>query len=524
MAQIASSRVCDTQGGLVFFKFPNALRNLIYKYYLQLDEGYKLNPHTNKLRTGNDKPISLDLLYTCKRAALEMRGLPFQHNIITFSAFCPQSQQGRFNAGHFSNMTRMMECELRALFHYSLDPSFFPRQVVKEVLDAYPAFAPILDAMKGEEWQSLDIHPPYGKTPSTFRNFVRFTLNTIKSHRCLFENRKYEQIIDRRRQCLENGRYLERGNIPLSQLFGLRPQNWTIPTQKDVNDMTILSDGLKTCAVFCDDLYDKREPPVDLTRFCYSAVVGAIQFLDSMLPSSRADVRRINLIEDRPSLSYPECHGLGLIRFCQENPLLRIERHVGLWDTIFQGDPMSMEPGEEELPRREKKTDEISYPIATWMVEALALPAAGMPQDAFKLMFVGDSEGDWECEQIFRKIVLRDAAWQEARDECFKRGILPPLSWAERRAGAWGGSYDDDAFTGSNPLCRCFLFEDFPRAVHELLNGSSLITCNFNPGEAWNLEKIIEKRRSWSLRKWNRKWSRGNQSYRRGLGPHDASN
>ncbi|KAK1480881.1 hypothetical protein CTAM01_14166 [Colletotrichum tamarilloi] len=522
MAQIASSRICDAQGGLVFFKFPNELRNLIYKYYLQLDGGYKLNPHANKLRTGNDKPISLDLLYTCKCAALEMRGLPFQHNIITFSAFCPQSQQYRFNAGHFSNMTQMVECDLQRVFSEFLDSSFLPDQVVKEVSNAFPSFAPLLDVVKEEQLRHLNFHPPFGQTPSTFRDFVRFTLNTIKSHRCLFDNRKYEESINRRRACLAGGQWNMKGGIPMSELFELRPQNWTIPTQNNVDDMSILSGGLETCSIECEDLYEKREPPVDLTRFCYSAAVAAIHFLDSMTPSSRADIRYIKLIEDRPSLSYPECHGLGLIRFCQENPLLRIERRVSVWDSILQGDPISMEPWEEELPLREKKTDEISYSIATWMVEALALPAAGMPQDAFKLMFVGDSEGDWECEQIFKKVVLRDAAWQEAREECFERGILPQLSWAERRVGAWGSSYSDHEFTGSNPLSRCFLFEDFPQAVRKLLNGSSLISCNFNPGEAWNLEKIIEKRRSWSLRKWNRKWSRGKQSYRRGLGPHDA--
>ncbi|KAK1673531.1 hypothetical protein BDP55DRAFT_633816 [Colletotrichum godetiae] len=111
-----------------------------------------------------------------------------------------------------------------------------------------------------------------------------------------------------------------------------------------------------------------------------------------MAPSSHADIRGIKLLQDRPSLSYPECHDLRLTRFCQENPLLRIKRYVSLWDTIFQGDPiLDMDP-EGEMPRRGKETDKISYSIATWMVEALALPTAGMPHDAFKLIFVGDSE------------------------------------------------------------------------------------------------------------------------------------
>ncbi|KXH69024.1 hypothetical protein CSAL01_07466 [Colletotrichum salicis] len=244
MSEFTKLLVCDTQGGLTFFKFPNELRNLIYKHYLQLDEGYKLNPHSNKLRTGNDKPIPLDLMYTCKRAAMEMRGLPFKHNIITFSAFCPHN--------------------------------FFPSQVVKEVPDAYPAFIPLVDVMKGEQLRHLTFNSRFGKTPSTFRDFVRFTLNTIKSHRSLFDNRHYEQSITRRRPRLAGGHCIMKGNIPMSQLFGLRPQNWTIPTQKDVDDMTVLSDGLETCSINCEDLYDEREPPVDLALFCYSAVGAAI--------------------------------------------------------------------------------------------------------------------------------------------------------------------------------------------------------------------------------------------------------
>ncbi|KAK1723633.1 uncharacterized protein BDZ83DRAFT_652854 [Colletotrichum acutatum] len=524
MASFANSRVCDAQGGLTFFKFPNELRNLIYKHYLQLDEGYKLNPHTNKLRTSNDEPIALDLMYTCKRAALEMQGFPLQHNTITFSAFHPRSRTDGINVGRFCHMMDMMNEELVAQFQ-QLPPRYFHSQVVKEVAAAYPAFIPVLDVMKTDHGDLGNFRISYGETPSSCRDFIRFTLNTISSHKSLFSD--YDIIIN---EVHYNDEYygdespIEQPTVPPDRLFEFAPDPWAIPSQNDLDHFSYLLDP-ETCRLSCvsDDLYQDEETSVDPQRFRYSAVAAAVRFLDSISPILRGWIRNISLMEDQMSVCNPQCHGLGMIRFCQENPNLRIERHVKLWDTVFQKNLLHLKPEEARQPPRKVLTDEISYLIAVWVVEALALPSSGMPPDAFKLRFDGDSEGDRSCEQIFQDVLLRDAAWRAGMDECFKRGFLPQLSWREKRQTPWGGimdavghTPDPDYARQHSPENRCYIFESFPQTIENLAKGSSLVACSFHPGTVWDIETLIKKRRSWSLTKWRYSWYRGKQCYVRG--------
>ncbi|EXF83884.1 hypothetical protein CFIO01_03907 [Colletotrichum fioriniae PJ7] len=368
MASFANSRVCDTQGGLVFFKFPNELRNLIYKYYLQLDEGYKLNPHTNKLRAGNDNPISLDLLYTCKRAALEMQGLPFQHNTITFSAFHPRSRTDGINVGRFHHMMDMMDEELAATFQ-QLPPRYFHSQVVKEVAAAYPAFIPVLDVMKTDHGDLGNFQSSYGETPSSCRDFIRFTLNSISSNKSLFSD--YDRIINEvhyNDEYYGNESPIEQPTVPPDRLFEFAPDPWAIPSQNVLDHFSYLLDP-ENCRLSCvsDDLYQDEETSVDPQRFRYSAVAAAVRFLDSISPILRGCIRNIRLMEDHMSVCKPQCHGLGMIRFCRENPNLRIERHVKLWDTVFQENLLHLKPEKARQPPRKVLADEISYLIAVWV-------------------------------------------------------------------------------------------------------------------------------------------------------------
>lgn len=79
----------------------------------------------------------------------------------------------------------------------------------------------------------------------------------------------------------------------------------------------------------------------DLSIYRFSAASAAIYFLASVPAAVRAQVRRIVIEEDREAMAAPECHGRGLIPFCQENPLLCVERRVNLWRNLLQPDSMA---------------------------------------------------------------------------------------------------------------------------------------------------------------------------------------
>ncbi|WQF85229.1 hypothetical protein CDEST_10243 [Colletotrichum destructivum] len=490
---------------LPFLKFPNEIRNHIYKDYLLLDEGYELNPHTNKVRISKGRPIRFDLMYTCKRVAMEMRGLPLSLNTITFSAFHPQSDIDRAIVGRFGHAISLLDEELNANF-YETKPNLFHDKVVSEISDAYPAFAPVLDVMRtGQNKVLSHFCSPFGQTPSACRNFIHFTLDRILLHRALYrdDHDAYVNALD-----------IPEGCPPLDEIvLGYNPAFWRIPTQDHLERLYHIFGGRHEVAVRCskNDVFKDERPPSDLRRFRYSAAAAAIRFLDSISQASRSCLRDTRLLEDRPSVASPECHGLGLIRFCQENPLLRVERRVSLWNTVFAGDPYRQKARQARQAPTRILVDEISERIAAWIVEALALAAAGMPQDSFTLVFDGDSEGDWKCEQIFQQVVLRDAAWQQAMDECFEQGILPPQSWAARRlnprrAGDW--SFIPGYPNRDRPVNCCYLLDGFPQAMRDIVNGNSVVRCSFHPGKPWVVESLIDEQRLWSLGEWKFRWSR----------------
>jgi hypothetical protein len=66
------------------FRIPRELRDEIYHYYVNEDDGYHENSASGKLRLANGGSIDLSMQYTCKRVAAEVDGLALEVNTITF--------------------------------------------------------------------------------------------------------------------------------------------------------------------------------------------------------------------------------------------------------------------------------------------------------------------------------------------------------------------------------------------------------------------------------------------------------
>ncbi|KAJ0157998.1 hypothetical protein CTA2_12564 [Colletotrichum tanaceti] len=440
----------------------------------------------------NDLPVDLALMYTCKRVAEEMKGLPLKANTLTFSTF--YSPAHRMHAGYFHMAMEDMHLELDA--SVCLMPRrFLHEDILAEVADCYPNYEPVLEMMRTKADGRDAIIPagPYGEAPSTHRGFVRFVLQTLSSYRFRFND-------EFGRFCNSDGE----DSMDIARLIDYSPAPWAIPTQQDVEEMVCLLNGTHTFEENAGYRLWDNDSHSGLSRFRYSAVAVAIRFLESLTPAHRAQIRHIKLMEDRESVSNPECHALGLIPFCRENPHLRVERHVSLWRNVFLHHTVSKTFFDRLRFRTSLEANQISGAVAMWTMEALTLGPAGMPSGSFTLVFDGD--GDPQCSEIFQTIVLRDAAWQEAMDECYSRGILPPQPWAKRRqnprsrgSGPGGQAYE----TAAN---HSYLYEGFPQAIRDIVKGTSIVRCSFDSGEYEDVEQLIETRKTWTLAEWKGKW------------------
>ena len=75
----------NNQHQSLLFRLPRELRDKIYDYYIDEEQGYIYDPSAQKFRLHNGQKIDVALIYTCKRATQEMDGLAFESNTLRFS-------------------------------------------------------------------------------------------------------------------------------------------------------------------------------------------------------------------------------------------------------------------------------------------------------------------------------------------------------------------------------------------------------------------------------------------------------
>ncbi|KAH7254432.1 hypothetical protein B0J15DRAFT_512699 [Fusarium solani] len=219
-------------------------------------------------------------------------------------------------------------------------------------------------------------------------------------------------------------------------------------------------------------------------KFRFSAASVAIWFLERLPNETRRQFRSVILREDHVPMHSPECHAHGLIPFCKENPHLHIERRISLFQNAIHH-----VPGLTRLTRLVEKTHDEDIPLKTrwitrnlcgWLLEALAAVDAGMPETSFTLVLDGDPDIN-TCSDIFQQVVHRDIACERA--------------YQKRQAE------DGSPTHGRYPVCE-FVQEGFPEAIDHLLHQTSILRCNFHPGESWDPGKLAEELSSIPLDCW----------------------
>jgi hypothetical protein len=121
-------------------------------------------------------------------------------------------------------------------------------------------------------------------------------------------------------------------------------------------------------------------------QWFFSAASLAIRFLGTLHRTQRKHLRTLILDEDDKAVHNPETHARGLIKFCQENSKLRIERRVGFWHHTFPSRWGAY------LYRSWWQDDSFSFshfmvPMVEWILETSKLPALGMPPGSYTLEF-----------------------------------------------------------------------------------------------------------------------------------------
>ncbi|EXF77733.1 hypothetical protein CFIO01_03054 [Colletotrichum fioriniae PJ7] len=464
-----------------FLSLPRELRDMIYERYLAVEGGYICDSRAfidGKLRAGDHGgPIDLNLTYVCRQTTKEMDGMALRVNQITFSTIT--SEGLRILASRFESLIAGVDQKRNAIFrtagHCISDEAY------EGLKDKYPQFTPVLDRLRAEEGQ-FDTVPRYGsfgEAPSVYREFCKDTLRAAS-----FCNSNAARILQRWGDYGTSLRIID-FSIP----------HWVIPTEKDLERfLTCVGEDLSH--IFW------LERGEDRSIYRFSAASAAIYFLTSVPAAVRAQVRRIVLDEDREAVATPECHGRGLIPFCQENPLLRVERRVNLWRNVLQANMMA--PHDRINPEvRGTATTRLLYSkdvtglVATWVMEARALVPAGMPTGSFSLILDGEPAAQ-HASEIFQIIVQRDIAWQLAWIEAQNRRLFSVRSVHQRRG-------ERSAAQG----CDGYFYEDFPGAMADIANGdagSSVVQCNFDLGQVWDVERMIHDHRSWPLEKWKAEW------------------
>jgi len=479
-----------------FLSLHRELRDIIYQHYVFEADGYHFDYETGKLQASNNRPIDLALMYTCTTVAAEMRNLALGSNLISFSTGHPS--RDRLKAGRFQLLLAELHNAKCAALKFSTEPAnqpYLTPEVFAKVALRYPQFAPLLHdrvdpvddggrQMQHDLRARLPVGNNWGEAGSVHRGFVDYFIEVLSANTGFAEAMAISSI-DRQQHFQEAD---DRSVLYRSPLLLSSPTPWTIPSEDEVTEMGKVLDITKVEHEPLSLLYNRTDF-WQRVRWCYSAAAAAIQFFKSVPEKTRLGIQNVLLHEDRESVAYPECHALGLIPFCLENPRLRIERRVNIWRTIL---PAACFTDLESFVRHDKRGEDgpifrdISICFASWITEALALSAAGMPANSFSLVFDGDP--DLERSSALFEIVKEGVAWQEAHSQWLMQKNMT-RGFRERRGNG------------------VYIFEGSLQAISDMVGGKSYIRCNFPIGNLCDVNYFLDICRELpDSRRWYNKW------------------
>ncbi|KAI9158095.1 hypothetical protein HJFPF1_06085 [Paramyrothecium foliicola] len=438
---------------MAFLELPPEVRNRIYDYYVTEEEGYVYNFNSGKLAVGttiaNRRPIDQAFVFTCKQIAKELEGLGLSCNTVKFSTA-------------YSDELRVKAARLQAfcsILGFCLNHGLVGRE---------PNDNSDSDSVSDSEEDDDDVQN------------LRFN----------------EAMIDMMAQKYPQCKRFSTPRLQTKLLEIYRePPLWLFnPTEDDFKRLDFGLEQRRTTADYwaAPHVDSRGKRCYTQGKYRFSAASVAIYFLNNLPKHLRVHLRSLYLHEDAVSVAWPESHAKGLIRFCIENPRLRVERRVELWENIFQASPGAAILSfvfEEVLIREDRMANNreterqglvslvTTHLLSLWIMEANALIAAGMPESSFTPILSGD------CSDVFQT-ALQHASMQAAW-EMFVVDKMPGMPYREFTKIWW------------------YSFDGFPQVLKAIVQKkSSLIKCTFDPGpDLWDGE--VEFRNRSELHEYN---------------------
>ncbi|KAF4947180.1 hypothetical protein FGADI_10636 [Fusarium gaditjirri] len=449
---------------------PPELRRMIYEYYYTSADGYLLQPISRKLAAANGKPIDLALMYTCRLVAHESRDLPLLYNRITISTvYTPELRPwaGRFDYLLFAQLQQQVNLVL------VLGNRFLTEQIWVRIEQSFPLFAPHLrdalgqqtrvlgqfDLIQTEYWPftnsftySVDPFRRRASGISALCEALQFTLRNLAQR----ATREFHRAID---EALPDWEYS--GSDRLLNFLDQCFKPWDVPHADVLTEMGRRFKDDRLWATLQSWAPNERHTHEFRAKFRISAASAAICWLGRLPASKRRQ----------------ECHAAGLVPFCMENPQLRISHQVSMLNVLFSRsllrstrsfEGLELYAGHEIGEAAFDTASSVLFcDIAEWLAEAISLPKAGMPNGSYTFTLDGEPIG-YLCSEIFQQVVLRTEAMRVAIEYS-----LPSLGQSTQ----------------------LYFGLQLPRGLGnvfaQIIDNSSFIKTNFNPGQLWNSEKMI---------------------------------
>lgn len=470
-----------------FLSLPPELRHIIYEYYYTADDGYFLQPTTQKLAAANSEPIDLALMYTCRLIAYETRDLPLLYNKVTVSTvYNPELRPwaGRFDYLLLSQLQKQVRLVL------VLGGWFLTDEMWVCIEQTFPWFVPqlrnaLFQRQRGayslatlstlRRWTFSDSFT-YPAEAFRLRSYglsalceaLDFTLRTI-AHGAIGD---FDRFVNAELEFWEYS-----GKDRLLNFLDKFFKPWDLP------DVDVLAEiGSR----FGDDhlwrtlqtwMPTERQIEDYYAKFRISAASAAIGWLNKLPVRKRICIRGLVIIEDYPSVGRQECHATGLVPFCKENPHLRISHQVSMLNVIFARALLRHATTFERLQTYARhEIGEVAFEqaisvsfseIGNWLAEILSLPKAGMPDGSYTFTLDGEPIAPI-CSRIFQHIVLHKESLRITTDH----SLL---------------SLDEGTRLVIGPELHC----GHDNASTQLVDNSSSVEANSDPGQLWNAEEML---------------------------------
>ncbi|EEU44580.1 uncharacterized protein NECHADRAFT_85259 [Fusarium vanettenii 77-13-4] len=295
---------------------------------------------------------------------------------------------------------------------------------------------------------------------------------------------------------------------PAHELLDLRFEPWAIPSLSEVARATsrfkadvawkLLEPWYYTppMAYNPPGVYDRLHPPTGVRcreKIRFSAAATAIRFLQRLPASQRLQIRNLVLHEDHRSVGTPSTHAQGLAPFFKENPRLRVVRRVSVLGCIegSLGNPQKaaqrLQEQKDGRSNPARVFDLLRFPwrLAEWLVDALAVTDVGIPAESFTFILEAGPHADF-CTDIFQQAIHRDIAWDRAYKACINRGLI---------------------VCRPSQRLRRVVDQGLEEAMEHLLNQTSFLRSDFNPGHPWNFENLVEETSHLDNLRWTNKWA-----------------